>query len=563
MMNAKLLLPVLLILLLLTMAARAEEVPAAPVFSQPGGFYDEAFSLEMTSPEGYEIRYTTDATDPAAMSSALTYKLPLRIVNTDAQPNTISADRNITLEWYMPPQKPVPKCTIVRAVCVSPEGICGKETMAAYFIGRTEVYYEKMDTISLVTDASNLFGSANGIFAIGYRYEDWKKSSQYVAYELPSDPRYPTNYNQHGREWERPATIQVYKDGQAVFEQAIGIRVKGNYSRANAQKSLTFYARKEYGKGKMDYDFFDGKCLDMNGEPITAFDRVCIRSGGNDYAGVRFRDDLNQELMGQTHLAVQTKKPYLLYINGEFWGMYSMQEKEDKHYLAAHYGVDKDNVTIIKCGELEEGSEELMEAYRAFYDWTLTADFSDPDAYARLEATLDTDGLIDLFVGESYVSNYDFAVNINNWCIWRVNETDDSPYGDGKWRFLVFDTEYSLGLYDQPTTAVDFDYLNNMDIDSEDLSLPTLLFALVMDNEDFCERFRSRYIELADTVYANENVQPIIDRLVAQQQEACLATMDRFNITWNNYYGEVWKIQKFFRQRRSYALASLESFCAE
>lgn len=554
---------ILLLALLMLLPVLACGDSAAPVFSQPGGFYDDQFFLEMTSPDGYEIRYTTDSTDPATMSSALVYKAPVRIENTDVQPGTISAIRDITLEWFMPQQENVPKCTVVRAVCIAPDGTAGAETMETYFIGRTENYYDKIDTISLVTDASNLFGSANGIFAVGYRFSDWKNSDAYEEYDYLSDPRYPTNYNQRGREWERPAVIQVFADGKQAFSQAIGIRVKGNFTRANAQKSLTFYARKEYGKGKMKYDFFDGKCVDMNGEPITEFDRVCIRSGGNDYAGVRFRDDLNQELMGQTNLGVQTKQPYLLYINGEFWGLYSMQEKEDKHYLAAHYGVDKNNVTVIKCGKLEDGSEEMLEEYREFYDWAVNTDLSDPEEYARLSEEMDLDGLIDLFVGESYVGNYDFAIIINNWTVWRVNEPDGTPYGDGKWRFLVYDTEYSLGLYDQLATAVDFDYLNNMDIDSTDLALPVLLFNLVMDNEEFCEKFRERYIELADTVYSYENVLPIIERIIEQQQEACLDTMTRFGITWNEYYGEAMKIQEFFRQRREYALESLEIFCAE
>lgn len=552
---------ILALWLLLPVLAGAD--PAAPVLSPEGGFYDEPVLLQVSSPDGYQIRYTLDSTDPATMDSALIYNAPIPVENTDAEPNTISAIRDITLEWFMPQQDPVPKCTVVRAVCIAPDGTVSEETTQSYFIGRTESYYDHIDTISLVTDASNLFGSSGGIFAIGYRFEDWKKSSDYEEYEHLSDPRYPTNYNQRGDEWERPAFIQVFADGKNAFSQAIGIRVKGNFTRANAQKSLTFYARKEYGKGKMKYDFFDGKCLDMNGEPITAFDRVCIRSGGNDYAGVRFRDDLNQELMGQTRLGVQTKKPYLLYINGEFWGLYSMQEKEDKHYIAAHYGVGKDNVTVIKCGKLEDGSEEMLEEYREFYDWAINADFSDPDEYALLEEQMDLDGLIDLFVGESYVCNYDFAIIINNWTVWRANEPDGTPYGDGKWRFLVYDTEYSLGLYDQFPTAYDYDYLNNMDIDSTDLALPVLVFNLVMDNEDFRERFYNRYIELADTVYNAENVLPVIDRMVEQQQEACLDTMKRFGITWNDYFGESSKIRIFFKERRDYALESLESFCAE
>ena len=551
----------LLIAVLTAVPSLAADKPQAPVFSLPGGFYDSAVELELTSPDGFEIRYTTDATPPAAMATAYTYAGPVTVRNTDRQENTISAIRDITLEWYMPPQEPVPKATVVRAVCVSPDGQFSDEVLQTYFIGRTEVYYQKMNTISLITDPSDLFGSANGIFAIGNAFTEWAESDAYEEYEHLSDPRYPTNYNQRGRAWERPAYMQVFENGSSVLEQNIGIRVKGNFTRANAQKSLTLYARKEYGKGKMKYDFFGGRCLDMNGMPITEYDRVCLRSGGNDYAGVRFRDDLNQELMGQTRPGVQAKAPYILYINGEFWGMYSMQEKQDRHYLASHYGVDKNNVTIVKCGKLEEGSEDLFSSFRDFCVWAAEADFSDPEALARAEATVDLDGLIDLFVGQSYVCNYDFAILINNWIVWRVNEPDGSPFGDGKWRFLVYDTEYSLGLYDQLATAYDYDYLNNMNIDGEDPWLPPLFFSLVMGSGELCERFRARYTELADTVYLYENVTPIIDRTVEQQQEACLDTMKRFGITWNDYYGEAYRIREFFRLRREYALESLESFC--
>ncbi len=546
-----------------SVCAEDADRPKEPVFSVPGGFYDEPLTLELISPDGAEIRYTLDSTPPATMDSAFLYERPIPIANRDAEENTISAIRDITLNWYMPQQEPVQKATVVRAVCVGADGQVSDEVIQTYFIGRTESYYRTMDTISLVTDPANLFGDANGIFAIGNTYYEWKDSDDYEEYENPSDSRYPTNYNQRGREWERPACIQVFNQGKSVLDQHVGIRVKGNWTRANAQKSLNIYARKEYGKGKMKYDFFGGNCLDMNGSPITEFDRISLRSGGNDYQGVRFRDDLNQALMGQTNLGVQAKAVCILYINGEFWGMYSIQEKQDDHYLAAHYGVDKDNVTVIKCGKLEEGSEEILDEYRAFYDWALEADFSDPDDYAKLTETISTDELIDLFVGESYVGNYDFAILINNWIMWRVNEPDGTPYGDGKWHFLVYDTEYSLGLYDQLQTAYDFDYLNNMDIDASDLALPQLFFNLVMGSGDFCERFYDRYNELADTVYKYENVLPFIERMIEQQEKACLDTMTRFGITWNDYYGETWKIKDFFIQRREYALASLQSFCSD
>ena len=541
----------------------AAERPSAPVFSVQGGFYDAPVYLEMTGPGDCAIFYTLDCTSPANTDYSYGYSEPVEIRNTDQAQNTVSARKDITLEsWYFPPSYPVPKATVVRAVCIDQNGRVSDETVQTYFIGRTESYYTMMNTISLVTDGSNLFGAVNGIYTVGEYFERWRESDEYEEYDNIADPRYPANYNQRGREWERPCRIQVFSGGVPVLEQDVGMRISGNYSRCSAQKSITFYARREYGKGKMSCDLFSGKCLDMNGEVIRKFDRVTLRNGGNDYAYARLRDDLNQELMSELNLSVQAKAPYILYINGEFWGLYSMQEKLDEHYLAAHYGVDQDNVTIIKKGKLDEGSEEIAEEYRDFYEWALEADFSVEEDYRRFTETIDIDSLIDLFAAESYVCNWDFAPNINNWMMWRVNEPDGTKYGDGKWRFMVYDTEYSLGLYGSSETQYYYDYLANMDTENTDLSLPVLVFYLTLLSEDFNARFTDRYRELTETVFAPEHVLPIIDRLVSEQGEAFADTAERFGIR-TDYLDEVYNIREFFEQRGPVALEQLEAFCEE
>lgn len=555
-------------ILTLIRPAGADAEVRPPVLSRQGGCYDEAFYLGMTSPDGCMIRYTVDCGDPTG-ADALVYTEPLFIENIDDKENVFSAITDISLWDYEPQTEPVPKCIVVRAVCVSADGAVSDEITESYFISRTESCYDGFGIISLTADTDGLFGEENGIFSVGSGYYEWKNSDLYEEYVHAGDPANPTNYSMRGRDWEREAVIEVFRDGKSVLNQRVGVRVRGNYTRVNPQKSITIYARKEYGRGKLRYDFFDGKCLDANGEAIMAFDRLCLSSGSNEYTGARIRDELNQLLMGQSGLGVQSMQPYIVFINGEFWGMYTAQEKEDDHYIAAHYGVDKDNVTIVKCGELEDGSQEMLDAYHALYDRAMSADFSDSEQYALLAQQIDTDGLIDLFAGQSYVCNYDFAVNINNWAIWRVNEPDGTEYGDGKWRFLVYDTEYSLSMtdpeyYTDPyNVAYYFDYLNNMDLTSADFGLPALLAKLVRENTDFRARFRERYIELMDTVYSAENVLPLIDAIAAPREEAYADTVKRFGVHGTDYAADVERIVEFFRYRREYALVSLNRFCAD
>ena len=39
-----------------------------------------------------------------------------------------------------------------------------------------------------------------------------------------------------------------------------------------------------------------------------------------------------------------------VFLNGEYWGIYWLNEKYDARYLDYYYGVSKDNVIIIKEG---------------------------------------------------------------------------------------------------------------------------------------------------------------------------------------------------------------------
>ena len=38
----------------------------------------------------------------------------------------------------------------------------------------------------------------------------------------------------------------------------------------------------------------------------------------------------------------------LVFVNGEFRGVYNMRERYSPEYVESHYGVDKNNVTVIE-----------------------------------------------------------------------------------------------------------------------------------------------------------------------------------------------------------------------
>lgn len=66
----------------------------------------------------------------------------------------------------------------------------------------------------------------------------------------------------------------------------------------------------------------------------------------------------------------------MLFLNGEYWGIYWLNEKYDARYLDYYYGVSKDNVIIIKEGVLEDGDEDDYKFYSKMIDFCSQSDVS-------------------------------------------------------------------------------------------------------------------------------------------------------------------------------------------
>ncbi len=257
------------------------------------------------------------------------------------------------------------------------------------------------------------------------------------------------NYNQKGAEWERPANIEIFENGKSVVSQNVGIRTKGAASRAWAQKSFNIFTRMDYGKSEIEYDLFEGKSTkEKNNKVIDKFNGFTIRNGGNDNMAGFFRDSVNQSLVGDRDMATQATSECILFIDGEFWGIYQLMEKYNSDYFKSHYGIKKNDVAYVKNGKLEEGSDQDLNDWNNLLSEISRADMTSDSAYQQISQKLDIQSFIDYFAAQIYWGNHDWPNN--NTAAWRSNAVDEeNPYADGKWRMVLFDTEYSANLADK------------------------------------------------------------------------------------------------------------------
>lgn len=530
-------------------------------FSAKSGFYKDAFSLTISAEDGAEIYYTTDGSDPTADSTQ--YTGPIEIKDRSSEPNVLSMHTDVTAgEEAAVPKDPVDKATVLKAVKIAADGTQSPVVVNTYFVGFEQKadYYRDMKVISVVTDEANLFDYDTGIYVAGKTYDDWKNSDEYD----PATPEWdlPGNYTQKGKDWERPAAIQIFADAEPVVTQQVGIRIHGGATRSYSQKSLNVYARSEYGESKLNYDLFSGAVTsETDGSAITQYDRFMLRNGGNDAMFARFRDNLNQSLVADRAFLMQGMEPCIVFLNGEFWGTYDITESVDASTVKAHYGIPKKEVCIIKKEALDSGSEEDFAEWEAMRAWINETDLSDPDAYSQLCEQIDMQSFMDYVSAEVYINNANWGAS--NMAMWKATVTDaGNPFADGKWRFIMYDTDYSTGIYgearpDDPSLTV---------LLEDDCFLSDLLRA-ALKNESFRESFRETFTEIAEDNFSDAKVSAMIGQLSDRYQDASVATFDRF---WNGQFSaeqqfkmEVTKIRDFYQKRHDSIMEDLESQLTE
>lgn len=525
-------------------AENIKEYVESPTLSVMSGFYDNEFDLTLSAPEGTKIYYTVDSSDPTAESTEYTEAIKVlnpKNIEKEETPVETPEDKKTAAKNPMGGFNPfMPQGSnqtevlnnksafVVRAVAVDSKGNVSDPVCGIYFIGLkdTKSYYQNLKVISIVTDSSNLLDSKTGIF---------------------------TNYSKKGREWEREANLQIFSGGNYSYEQNVGIRVHGGYTRSLTQKSLNVYARGDYGATSFDYDLFSGNLIsESTGEPITEFDSFILRNAGNDSEYSRFRDKMNQTLVSDRDFLTQGMEPCIVFVNGAFYGHMEITEKISTDYIKAHTDVGKKNIVIIKNQELDEGDEEDLQEYNDLWAWIKATDFSEDSAYEELCSKIDMNNFADYMSSNIYIGNKDWGSN--NVCMWKSKKIkEENPYMDGKWRFNMFDTEYSSNLYNQiPATTNTFTQLMYQK------SFLTDLFNGALKNENFKKLFVTTFMDIAGNNFDNEKVNSLIDELSTSYEEFATDTLKEiYNKT--SYASEVTKIKTFFSSRYASIVKSMKT----
>ena len=334
----------------------------------------------------------------------------------------------------------VDKTTVLRAVAVEEGGAPSPALTLDFFIGEEHT----LPVLSLVTDSPRRFSEI---------------------------------YEGSVKDRECAGNLSFYAP-EGSFSIGCGVEMKGHTSLFAPKKSLGVSFRGCYGAETLAYDIF--------GEGPAEFSELSIRAG-QDYSSTVFRNELMQELCAELDTTVTQRSRYcVLYINGEYWGIYCLKDDITRQYYANLTGTAKEDVTMLSS-PVPQSAAVYTEALGLWKDTSLTRE----EAYERFCAAVDMDGFIDWVLLEGYCANVDIKSNL------RYLRT-----GDGPWQIVFYDLDWAFQTRNNC-------FFNLIGPEQTAQIAPTIRWLFGID--DFRERLLTRYADLTETTLSDGHVTEMID----------------------------------------------------
>jgi gliding motility-associated-like protein len=344
----------------------------------------------------------------------------------------------------------------------------------------------------------------------------------------------------NGNQIEPTGSLEYFGDDGLFRGEAEGdFNKHGNDSWAYDQRGIDYVARDEFGANDaMRFKVFRTKNREH-------FQRLILKAAASDNypfenGGAHIRDAFVQALSheGDLKLDERTYEPCVLYLNGQYWGVYEVREKVDDHdFTSYYYDQDREDLYYLKTwgGTWEEyGQGFALDEWNTLQGFINANDMGDAGNFAYVEGLLNWQSLVDYFVLNSYIVSKDWLNWNTGW--WRGLD----PAGDGRrWRYTLWDMDACFGHYVNFTSIPD-ESPQADPCNAESLPDPggqghtNILQKLLDENESVYDYYVNRYIDLGNTVFSCDNMLPFLDSLVALIEPE----MQRHTTRWGGSVGE-------------------------
>ncbi len=496
-------------------------VAATVTFSTTGGIFQNPFEISLgSSLPDTRIFYTTNGNTPDPLTAHL-YQQPLFLDQNLFTDSNINQIQVTTDERHNPPNpEDVLKAVTLRAAAFDNQNrmVSAVETNT-YFIETLGNNHHGLPVLSICTEHDGLFNYYNGIYVTGVHWD-------------PNEPDWSGNFLQRGRDWERVASLEFYPPDNKGFKQTVGLRVHGQGSRRLPQKPLRLYARSDYGESYFNYPFFGD-------EGLEKYKRFVIKPFSASWSPAGFEDYLSNALATKLKCDDIVSTPVILYLNGEYWGIYFLHERIDERLMVAKFDAVPDSIDMIENWSIYPMLGSSTD-FIALYDFIENNDLTIPHNYNHVIEQIDVDNYIDYLIFQNYIGNYDWPAN--NMRCWKHQKEGS------KWRWIFVDGDAGF-------QNVNFDAFRHNSNTGEDHwsndPKATLFFRKLMKNESFKKRFFNRMEYLLNHHLNYQTGSYYLNKVVNQIYHDIPNQMLRFGIpeTFGEWSEQVMSIRDFLKQR--------------
>ncbi len=393
-------------------------------FSIDRGFYTDPIAVEITcDTPGADIYWTVDGSEPNPGDADQRYTGPITIDTTTVlravahKPGYIPS--NVDTQTYL-----FLADVIAQDGAGFPDGTWG-------YGGRTDYEMDPEITTDPAYQADMIEAlTALPALSIGLPVEDIFGSSGLYA-------------NPGSTTLEKAASAELfYADGSGGWQVDCGLKMQGGASRLpyKAPKhSMSLRFRNLYGPGRLETSLFEDWPIDrFNSLQLRAmFNNSWIHwDSGQRSRGSLIRDQwMRDTLIDMGHLDAGNGIYVHLYLDGLYWGVYNLHERQEASHYAEYHGGDDDQLDAINAGSVIDGTgtswNNLHNMVDSAADGVITL-----AEYDQIRQRLDVTSLADYMIANHYGANRDW--DHHNWRA-AGGGPDDAP-----WRIYSWDAERVL-----------------------------------------------------------------------------------------------------------------------